>query len=469
MWGTEWCVRDNAAGASNGTDWTNAWEDMSDITWGVGGVARGDAIYVADGTYSGDTFDLVTDGTTVVTILKATESAHGAETGWDSAYGDGLADFGGSIQFSTPYWVFDGVTGGGPSSWETGFGFRVWLDYVSNNNFFIFQTSGSNVTVSHTEIGNSEPPGAGCDRAAYSAQGADNITFSYCYVHYIGDVGMTILNSSGWAIEYSRLTNLCETGAVPEECGGGESHGAGIELSGTTLNFTIRYNKISNCTGTGWIGIYDTGSGYVDGLYIYGNLFLCTSGYTEVWGNGVVYNVSGTTEPIKNIKIYNNTFVNLTCAPLLGLTKDTGMPREHEDSEGNEFINNIVYNTAVAPYYVISTLDYNASDDSISGDSHFQTLTSDPFVNSVTEDYHLAGATDAGVDLGSPYNIDMDGETRGAVGVWDRGTYDYIGGGAPPGAPFASDLVMILSVSITIILSGWLYALVTITNRFFGG
>ena len=51
-------------------------------------------------------------------------------------------------------------------------------------------------------------------------------------------------------------------------------------------------------------------------------------------------------------------------------------------------------------------------------------------------------ATDAGTTLENPYDQDMDGEARGAVGVWDRGAYEYIGGGAPPGAPFARNLVM---------------------------
>ena len=90
---SDWFIRDGASGSNNGTDWTNAWEDMDDITWGVGGVQRGDAIYIADGIYINDTFDLAESGTDYVYVIKATSSAHGTETGWDSGYGDGVATF----------------------------------------------------------------------------------------------------------------------------------------------------------------------------------------------------------------------------------------------------------------------------------------------------------------------------------------------------------------------------------------
>ncbi len=44
--------------------------------------------------------------------------------------------------------------------------------------------------------------------------------------------------------------------------------------------------------------------------------------------------------------------------------------------------------------------------------------------NLYTYNLHLTGAL-AGVSLASPYNMDMDGKTRGADGTWDRGAYEF--------------------------------------------
>jgi hypothetical protein len=230
---------------------------------------------------------------------------------------------------------------------------------------------------------------------------------------------------------------MSESGIIPGSCGGDgvkESHGAMLELSGYTYNFTLRYNNISNTAGTGWIGIYDTGTGYVDGLYIYGNLFYNTNDYSGTANNGIVYNVSGTTEPIKNILIFNNTFAYLNPTAILGLTKDIGQSRAHPDSTGNFFKNNIVYGSGAASY-IINTKDYNASDKAISGDTHLQILSSNPFTDSARYNFHLSKSTQTGYTfIGSYYGTDMDGVVRGADSVWDRGAYEYVG--KPPVAPF---------------------------------
>ena len=59
----------------------------------------------------------------------------------------------------------------------------------------------------------------------------------------------------------------------------------------------------------------------------------------------------------------------------------------------------------------------------------------DPFDDAPNGDFHLSAGTDAGTDVGSPYDTDPDGETRGADGIWDRGAYEYDNSGDPPTAP----------------------------------
>ena len=39
--------------------------------------------------------------------------------------------------------------------------------------------------------------------------------------------------------------------------------------------------------------------------------------------------------------------------------------------------------------------------------------------------FHLTSATNNGISLPSPFNMDMDGKTRGSDGTWDRGAYEY--------------------------------------------
>src|SRR3989344_1494729 len=109
----------NGATSSSCTDWTNACDSLP------GTLQRGATYYIADGSYGSYTFDDPVFGTQLITIKKATASDHGTNTGWSSSYGSGQAVFGGTLNFNTSYWVFDGQTGGGPGSWKTGHGFKI--------------------------------------------------------------------------------------------------------------------------------------------------------------------------------------------------------------------------------------------------------------------------------------------------------------------------------------------------------
>jgi hypothetical protein len=108
--------------------------------------------------------------------------------------------------------------------------------------------------------------------------------------------------------------------------------------------------------------------------------------------------------------------------------------------------NNTVYNTWLGVYATTATnnismggtTDFNAttqsynmsSDATASGTGSLTSKTaSDQFV-STTNDFHLkvgADAIDAGTDLGSPYNVDIDGNTRTAP--WDIGADEYVAAG----------------------------------------
>src|SRR3989344_8081335 len=91
------------AGASgNGSDWANAYCSLPSS------LVRGDTYYIADGTYSGYSFNTPASGTQYITIKKAIESDHGTNAGWQSGYGDGQALFNSMWQISTGYLIVDG-------------------------------------------------------------------------------------------------------------------------------------------------------------------------------------------------------------------------------------------------------------------------------------------------------------------------------------------------------------------------
>jgi len=55
-----------------------------------------------------------------------------------------------------------------------------------------------------------------------------------------------------------------------------------------------------------------------------------------------------------------------------------------------------------------------------------QIIASDPFVDASACDLHLASPTAAGAVLDDPFSsLDLDGQTRGGDGAWDRGAYEY--------------------------------------------
>jgi hypothetical protein len=88
------------------------------------------------------------------------------------------------------------------------------------------------------------------------------------------------------------------------------------------------------------------------------------------------------------------------------------------------YINNIWYNTGNIAAGTHS-YGYYKSGMSHPTDAHAQTGGS-PFTNYAGKDFRLSGATNAGQNLGSPYNIDLLGDTRGSDGTWDRGAYEFV-------------------------------------------
>jgi len=268
--------------------------------------------------------------------------------GWNALYGDGQAVFTG-LTFNSSYWVFDGVTGGGPTAWTTGFGFKVSnSDQVGNQSFIAMGTgtgsTAANIIIRHVDIGNAIQPNPGCDTGIYSSSlynPSINNTISYCYIHDTGDMGMSMWNASGWTIEYSRFKDVANSGACDGICcTSTESHGTGIQVDGTT-EMTFRYNYVSDIRGTGFLGYYGATIG-MSNVKVYGNIFTEMQWDGLGWGgNGIIYCTSGARGPVANNKIYNNTFAYLPYA-INPSTTIFGFQHVTGDSEAK---NNLFYGT----------------------------------------------------------------------------------------------------------------------------
>ena len=415
-------VRAGATGSANGSDWTNAYTDIP------ASLTRGDTYYIADGSYAPFFLSDKPSGTTVISILKATESAHGTDTGWNSTYGDGQADFKynstneGTSSISNSYYVFDGITGGGPGSWKTGFGFKFHTDTKTGSGAGLAISKGtSNNIVRHIEIVGNFGDGAGNAKSndgLYVGK-STNTTIEYIYIH---DTGRTSIFSRASDITF-RYSYFARNESTSAE----HSEGASIWARAgdpPVDNTTFAYCVWEDFEGTGGI-IYEG-----TGLKVYGNVFFHTEGSSaSIGGNGSIG--TWTASDATDCKIYNNTFVNIN-------GHNPGIAFLSSPSTGNVAYNNLFYNSPNSNLFVnVESHDYNwfYNSSGTHGESNAQSGEGDPFVALSDHNFRLAVSTDPGLAVDWPFDGDPDGSKRGADGTWDRGAFENVDGAGLPSPP----------------------------------
>ena len=176
--------------------------------------------------------------------------------------------------------------------------------------------------------------------------------------------------------------------------------------SRTTNNVIFRNNIVQDFVSTGGIMIGDSSN-----WDIYGNVFRWASDLGSAASNGVI----GTWSDYyaKNINIFNNSFFNLT-----GGGSGRIFPMYSSITNVKAY-NNIWYNSPTTIFGANVVHDYNLlinSNESKISESHKQVGSVTTF--SSISNFTLAGQTDPGISLSSPYNQDMNGKTRGADGNW---------------------------------------------------
>lgn len=198
----------------------------------------------------------------------------------------------------------------------------------------------------------------------------------------------------------------------------------------------IRYNIIYNCYGGIYIRYFKDGE-------IYGNLFYHNGVDSPTSGNNGLFLDFG--EPTAanpfsaNLKIYNNTFFNNAPFFTINNTVFTDI----------EIINNIFVQSYHNPILRMQhtegiVLDYNVYYNDLSSAiirwgstgetktfSQLQAMgleingyNANPMLDSGYKLTENSPGVDAGLNLGPPYNFDIDGTERGYNGFWDIGAFE---------------------------------------------
>jgi hypothetical protein len=413
-------VRPGATGRNDGSDWTNAYTALPST------LSRGDSYYLASGNYGSYTFATPNSGSALITIKKAVDSDRGTDVGWSSAYGSGQAVFR-SWQVHTDYYVFDGQRRN--TNWREGatseYGIKVAGTgplRLDNGN----GTGGDSLTFRYIDfVGGGRDTGAG-DDVVYGLTGNSNLTFQFCALH---DSDRTIfLTRNNW-------TNLVvDQSYMARNTSSPASHGELMSVYSST-NMTFSNNVIEDIEGTAiWAGIGDGGS---NGWKIYGNVISHSAAYAANTGrtaahnlgiSGVIFvaNDASNNNRGDNIQFYNNTMVNIV-GTWSGVIIQSG--------SNNEVRNNVWYG---------SVRTNNSFSGTISNNWYFNTLVDgdatatktvcasgcDIFTSIAGKDFRLKTGIGGGMAVGAPYNIDMNGASRGADGTWDRGAFEFNTSGA---------------------------------------
>lgn len=409
-------IRADATGDNSGSDWVNAFTDLPDT------LVRGDIYYLADGEYcpNGYQFDDDADGKTIA-IKKATESEHGTETGWNSAYGDGQAIFTSMLSFKTSNWIFDGMVGSGPDS--TSYGFKIEQNDELGVDHYLIKAPHSgdidSIQISHCSMtmkGKEYEDGLYGQICLYV--GGDDPTDHYIISHNYMAFAHTCL------VLYNSSNTIVENNYFSTNWSSPEAHGQ-LVAPGWDSDDVIFRNNVFLYPGVFVFGGHVAGS---ERWKVYNNIVIGDGSKVNA---GFANATSADTNIILKSEFHHNTFYNLDFgrgAIFIGyLSGDVAEDR-------STAYNNIFYKVKdvhSGMNYTPGSLIYennayydcwgifNPGSTSIVADSI------DPFVNSSQFNFRLKEPIVTDKVLPPPYDVDFYSNIRGEDGNWDVGAIEF--------------------------------------------
>jgi hypothetical protein len=431
-----WYVRKGATGSNNGTNWTNAWNEMNQINFST--VACGDTIWLAGGTYTtsfGAGKTCTAGNVLTINRVLATDSVPVAAAGWSSAFDAQVIITNGGITMGGAYWTVDGRIGT-PTSNNMGISMPQ-----SGGNYAIQLPNGASanhLTFSHIEVfGPACVTAQNCtsdthalDFRNFSGTGSF-ITIDHCWFHRESELlWLGAGNVNNIVIQYTQIDTSATTT---------DEHADIMYAGGTITNLTFAYDRIFGSDNDGML--YESGGVY-NGQYFYGNVFYSNMGQTLSYKGGSTFT---------NVYLYNNVFQWDGSYSFPSGQNDRSFLYWSQGSTPSSGAaeNNVFEGVTNSGGWGGMTVDYNAYSSDIgkqdSGTHSFVYTKAGQFVNEPNKsnpsaaDFHLTatGATafQKGVALGSPYNKDPDGNTRGSDGNWYIGAYQYGTQASAPQAP----------------------------------
>lgn len=408
-------------GSGDGSSWSNAFTNLPE------NLIRGARYFLAAGNYDiGEAskgyvwhkFNDEENEDLFIGVFKATASNHGTDDGWATSLGEGVANIG-PIEIVTGNYVIDGQVG------ELNSGHGIKITTRDGDNFeaklvrFTWDSNSHHVFLKHIDMEHTGNWGFNSLHPAHDAIKGDPVTkgnklknlyFISCYIHDANRALLTLLDAEDVLFEkcYFARAGLFQ-----------EATSIGIRES---KNIVFRRNIFED-TKNNFFSIRA-----VENVYIYSNIFISKidDGRWEVYagienGEGFGY----------NLYIYNNTFYNLkglNCGIRL-LTKSAHV-YTHNNLWANCLTNRIGLDgehshNAFYANFRIKGVDEPAKYDENIEEEDKQVISSNPFVDTTNYNFNLKFATEAGITLDPPFNIDFNGDVRGQDGIWDRGAFEF--------------------------------------------
>lgn len=399
---------------------------------------RGDVYYLAAGTYAGRTFTEA--GTNLISLVKATEGAHGPATGWQSDYSTGAAVFTNGFTFAgVGNCLVDGVTGSGRADY--GFEFR-------GGNAIALQHGAGQVNVRHCNIFQ-YPEGTSKTNMTASARlvtvwngtaaRSGPLTMSSCWLHHVFGCQFLFRSGQGITIEKCVIEKNRSTAA---------EHAEGIS-DDQSHDVIIRWNEWYAIGGTAYIaGINGAVGSTMNHWDIYGNVFWSDGSWCDAPPIITVINDANNHSSASNWRIVNNTISSHIGGGSMVFNLHTNVVAYNNyvyaprSQDGWTTANKGFISTG---FFGLDSQDYNFW----SGTIHFWGQKSGPheprivdrssccsapiegappFVNWQAGNFHLT-ATARGIgtatNLGAPFDVDKDGIRRS--NRWDVGAYQFTG------------------------------------------